>query len=432
MNLQHPSEHKTRKNLFGGEKRYGNAGSIVAKILCVLAAFLLWIYVMAAESPQHKEVFENVVVRVTGGELLADQGLAIYNGDGTCIDVTLSGKKSVLTQLSAESIVATANVEDYRDGGRVDVKITVDIPSGCKLEELSSETVSVYLDYYETKTLDLTMVMNNISLPEGFAQGAVDVEGYKVTVSGARKYVEMVTEATAVFDMTGVQQTKDVKASVALYDNMGREMNNQYIQYTPKTVELTVPVIQSVTLPVKVEFKHGFFSEANTKTTLSVSEVTLSGEPELIDKHAASLQPTVVIDEKADFALTGSCRKTVLLKAPAGLSFDVDSIDVSVTYSDDIMTRVITVPGENIFDSGASQGVKYTWDKSPVTVKIMGSLEAIQDIRADDIILWLDMSPYSESSAGSVNVRAKVIFDSAYKNEILEVGYYDVRVTFID
>ncbi len=432
MNLQHPSENKTRKNLFGGEKKHGNIGSLIAKILCVLAAFLLWIYVMAAESPQHKEVFANVVVRVTDGELLADQGLAVYNGDGTCIDVTLSGKKSVLTQLTPEDIVATASVKDYRDSGRVDVKITVDVPSGCQLEELSAETVSVYLDYYETKTLDLSMVMNNISLPEGFAQGAVDVDGYKVTVSGASKYVEMVTDAVAVFDMTGVQQTTDVEARVALYDHMGRELNNQYILYTPKTVELTVPVIKSVTLPVKVEFKHGFFSEANTRITLSVSEVTLSGEPQLIDKHAASIQPTILIDEKTDFLLTDNYEKTVQLTAPEGLSFDVESVDVSVTYSDDIMTRIITVPGENVFDSGASQGVKYTWDKSPITVKIMGSLGAIQDIRADDIILWLDMSPYSESSAGSVNVRAKVIFDSAHKDEVLEVGQYDVRVTFLN
>ena len=48
----------------------------------------------------------------------------------------------------------------------------------------------------------------------------------------------------------------------------------------------------------------------------------------------------------------------------------------------------------------------------------------------EDIILRLDMSPYSETNTGTIKVRAEVIIDSAYNEGVFETGIYEIDVTF--
>lgn len=62
----------------------------------------------------------------------------------------------------------------------------------------------------------------------------------------------------------------------------------------------------------------------------------------------------------------------------------------------------------------------------------MGTKEALAALEPEDIILILDMSPYSESNSGTVRVRAEVKVDSLQKDMILEIGTYTIDVTFVD
>jgi len=105
-------------------------------------------------------------------------------------------------------------------------------------------------------------------------------------------------------------------------------------------------------------------------------------------------------------------------------------VTVTAQISSAIKVREITVPGENIKDTGGKNGVNYTWDTTPVVVTIMGEIDKISEIEPEDIVLQIDMSPYSESNRGTVRVKAEVIIDSEHKDEIIEIGTYKVSVTF--
>ena len=117
-----------------------HGSDLAAKILCTLAAFFLWIYVMSVESPEYEQIFSHLTVELAGTDALADKNLAVYSGYGTMIDVTLSGKKSTLSKYTEKDIPVTADLSSlFSDsssvtaGGRYSVKVKVDVPSGCKL-----------------------------------------------------------------------------------------------------------------------------------------------------------------------------------------------------------------------------------------------------------------------------------------------------------
>ena len=402
---------------------------LIAKVFCVIAAFCLWIYVMQVESPEYEQTFSRIVVNLTNTEeLVSKKGLAIYSGYGTMIDVTLSGKKSVISKLEEKDIVATADVSAVKEGGsRYDCPVTIDVPAGCKLVGMSQGTISVYFDEASQAAVDLTEIRENTNLPESCYTGVVEFPVDKVTVKGPSKVLAGIEKAVVRLDLTGVTGTVSLTEQVILLDKNGNEFESPYIEYYPHEVAVVVPVYKRAVVPVDVRFRYGFLNNENTTMIVSPSALEVTGDPAAID--AGNLLEPIIIDEKNDF-YGNTYERTVPLDFASGISCVIDAIDISVVIDDSIKTRQLTVPGKNIEDTGGKEGVSYSWDHSPVIVTICGSIDNIAAIEPEDIILRFDMSPYSETNTGTIKVRADVIIDSAYNEGVFERGIYEIDVTF--
>ncbi len=412
----------------GGEIVHSSHTDLIAKIFCVFAAFCLWIYVMQVESPEYTETFSHIIVNLAGtDELVAKKGLAIYNGYGTMIDVTLSGKKSVVSQFTEKDIVATADVSMIEEGGRYDCRIHIDVPAGCKLVGMSQETISVYFDQASQVAVNLAEIRENMNLPASYFSGVVEFPVDKVTVKGPAKVLENIDKAVVNLDLTGVVGSVSMTEEVILLDKYGEEFTSPYIEYYPREVALTVPVYKRATIPVDVRFRHGFLHDENATVTVTPATIEVTGDPSIID--AGDLLDPIVIDEKLEFT-DDTLEKTVRLDLPGGVSANVSEVQITAVMDDSLKTRQLTVPGRNIVDTGAKEGVNYTWDTSPVNVTICGTLENITQITPEDIMLRLDMSPYSETNTGTIQVRAQVLIDSVYSEGVFETGIYEIEVTF--
>lgn len=425
-----------KKSKAGADKRekYFTHGSAAVKVLCVFAAFCLWIYVMLVESPEYEQTFASVTVELVNTEdLVSENGLMLYSGYGNMVGVTLSGKKSVVSKLSDSDIVVTADVGRLNSGsGRYDCKLSVDVPAGCKLVSLSQDTISVYVDLASQTTVRLTEKRENTNLPEGCYMGAIEYPVDMITVEGPEKLLSRVYEARFDNDMSGITRSTSLTQKVYLVDEYGSKIESPYIKYYPQEVTVNIPVLKSVSVPVELVFKNGFFNLDNTSTTVTPSYIRVTGDPDVID--AGNLIERLEIDETTDYIIPNTddliCDKKVLLKASADVELDSDIVQIYSVPDSSIKSRKITIPGKNIVDTGGKNGVSYTWDRSPVTVRLIGSLEAVSSISAEDITLTLDMSPYSETNTGKTEVRAEVVIDSEYKDELLAIGVYEITVTF--
>ncbi len=418
------------KNIAEGTS--GSSGShseLVAKILCVIAAFCMWIYVMQVESPEYEQTFSHIVVDLVNTEsLVSEKGLAIYNGYGTMIDVTLSGKKSVVSKLTEKDIIATADVGKIDAGGnRYDCRINIDVPAGCKLVGMSQETISVYLDEAGQISVDITESRDNTNLPEGCYTGIIEFPVDKVTVEGPANVLKNIDKAVVNLDLSGVTNTVSFTEKVFLVDQNGEVYESPYIKYYPSEVTITVPVYKKVTVPIEVDFKYGYLNAENATITIFPETIDVIGDPLVID--AGDLIQPIEIDEKLDFT-SNTYDKTVVLDIADDVLASASEVRVTITVNSDIRTRQVTVPGENIEDTGGKDGVSYTWDKSPVIVTICGDIDQITKINPEDITLRLDMSPYSSTNTGTIRVKAEVIIDSAYKEGVFEIGSYEIEVTF--
>ena len=101
---------------------------IVPKLICVLFAFIIWIYVMTVDSPDNEEVFEDVPVTIMGTTALENErNLSIFSGYDALVDVTVRGQKSVISKYSSEDIVATVDVSKITEGGMYNLELFFDL-----------------------------------------------------------------------------------------------------------------------------------------------------------------------------------------------------------------------------------------------------------------------------------------------------------------
>lgn len=147
----------------------------LAKILCIVAAFVLWLYVMQVESPEFEHVVESVPVSLENASVLRDEsGLSVYAGSGNKINVTVAGKKSIVTKLTADDISAYIDLSKVKDAGRHSLEVSVELPEDVTLVEDSLPNVTVYVDEKESISLPVSEKLVNFVLESPYEFGEID------------------------------------------------------------------------------------------------------------------------------------------------------------------------------------------------------------------------------------------------------------------
>ena len=400
-------------------------------LVCLLAAFVLWAYVMSYDPPSVSQDYPRLTVTLVGTEQVEKRNLAVYSGMGNTVDVTVSGKRSVISRLKEEDITVTADISNITDGSSYTIPVDVRAPDGCKVTAVSRDSINVMVDERITVYMDLTLQRDNQkNLPDGCYYGAVDLSSTKVMVTGPRTQVNTVKTAQVNLDLADVQRTTSITEEVKLLSARGDEYTSPYLICVPSSVTVEVPVYKKATVPLSVDFVWDYLEDGrNCTVTLDPETVTLDGEPDAVDA-AVQLDP-IRVDERME-VYEGKVQKTETLTAPEGVTLSESQVTVDVTVNSDIKATKIWVPGENIKDTKARADVNYSIDrKTPIEVTFMGPIEALTNLIPEDVELRLDMSPFTENNYGTSQVRAEVVVDSPYKDEVFALGVYDIAVTFI-
>lgn len=413
-----------RKNPAAGTDGQGSHNWIV-KLLCVFAAFLLWLYVMIVVSPEFQETFYEIPVQVVGMEdLKKDHGLSIYNSaEAGTIEVTVAGKRSIVLKLEEDQIVATADVSGISSPGKTNVNIDVELPSGLTLIEKSQNKVAFVTEESVTRVFPLTEKVENLDLPASYELGNVRYSFDTIQVSGPKSIVDSIAAARVAIDFndrtTSFAQTCDIYFIDALNDRV----TSAYLQYDETQVDVYVPIYRSLTVPVEVSFVYGYLNDSNATITVTPSEVTVKGEESAM--RADTLLSPILLDEKK--ITENSYGRTITLQPADGVMIedDITSVQVHVDVDPSIQYMVLSVTDIEV--TGAD-GIQYAVMDDELQVTLRGPLEQLAKIRPSDVYALVDLSGYSADNIGIVTKTPTIVIDIEDASEICEVGEYSVQV----
>ena len=257
---------------------------LVPRILCVVVAFLLWLYVMSNNSPDYERTFSGVTVAVENAALLTtDKNLSVIQGYGNLTDITVTGKKSDVISYSLDDIVASVDVSGIAAPGRHSLRISVSTPDGCVLQTVRPASVEVYVDELSTKTIPVKVNVTAVQYDQEISLGAITPDVSTVTVSGPVSVIDAAKEAVVDLALGTVTTSLNARGSLRVVTEDGSAIDNPYLVLSQSSVGVTVPVYVERSLPITVAMKHGYLHAGNSEIKVVPETLTVRADPKVLE-----------------------------------------------------------------------------------------------------------------------------------------------------
>ena len=323
---------------------------ITPKVCSVLAALFLWFYVNDIQNVVTEKTLYGVPVVVENEESL--DSLAITSGKDYTVDITVSGLKEKVRNLTNEDFVAYIDVRGIDEIGSHERSVNVDCPDGVSLVSKSVSKVMISIDEPISVEFDVLFEPGKFEIDTSVYEMLDPVfDNQTVRVSGPKSIVENIAYAKATYDLGTVNSTTgktEYRPSVSIYNSENEEIKSKSLSISPSYVTVRVPVNKTATVPIKPAFSDEPNEYFNFDWTLEYSSVVISGDASLVDDISFVSTETIQSNKEA-YGIP------VVLKLPEGITAknpDGTSLEKgNVTYID-IYSHVENNPAQSVYNEG--------------------------------------------------------------------------------
>lgn len=250
---------------------------LTPKILSIVAAVLLWFYVIDVQTTQHEKNFYSVPVTIENFN--SETGLDIISGRESTVDVVLRGTKSQINSLLVSDIKASIDMSSVTDAGDYALDVSVETPSNVSLVKKSVSSVTVKVDKTIGKSIPVELDMTYL-LPDTYEFGEISVTPKNVYISGPKDLIDTIEKGRVKLDIGNVKSSITSRSSVELVDKNKNVVTSAYVKLDNSFVEISVPVLKAAKKKVTLNV-----TAKNVKYdyTIFPASVKIKGESNLID-----------------------------------------------------------------------------------------------------------------------------------------------------
>ena len=371
------------------------------KILSLIVAVILWTVIVNIYDPSTSYTFSNVTVTLLNTESLTDKNYSYEVVEGSKISVSVSGPKSIITDITASDIVATAdlsNVTAYSD--YVDIQVSV-VKDGQVVEgvEATPKTTAIKLSIENrtTKTLELESTTTG-SVASGYALSTITLSPTSVNITGASSVVDSVEHAIVSVDISDATSEFTGTADVVLYDENYNVITDDTIELSESSISYTASIGKTKIVPIVCETT-GTPASGYTlaSVSLSESEVVLVGTSEALEGISNITIPSANLniegfsnDREYKFILSNYISNDVTIISEGTL---VVMVDIEPESS-----KTITMNTSAIVVKNQSDDYNLTYSSQTFDITINGAKETIDEVSASNIAMSMDLSGYTEGT----------------------------------
>ncbi len=254
---------------------------ITARILSVLLATMLWLYVITEQNPVvYKDI--TLPVKLIGVETLAAKNITLLDNTSYNVYLRLKGNKNTLDRINNTSLNATADIRDQDEKGEFQIPIQISgIPAGVDITSMSSKSIRVRFDNVISVTMPVVMKITGNPL-QGMAAMTPSVNPGEVTITGAESLVNKVKTAAVDLDISSSSATVKKNISVKILNEEGKEIEG--LDVSPKSVDVEIPIeyteIVVIEPDVVVNPAPGYIV---TNISTNPREIHVAGKKEILD-----------------------------------------------------------------------------------------------------------------------------------------------------
>ncbi len=414
-------ERHVAENSGDYQVKSGKYEHIIAKVLCVLAAVVLWFYVVGTDSSTDETTISGVAIEVRGIELIQEvQGLSVISGYDCVVDVTVRGAKSSIKHLDVEDIKAYVEAVDITEAGEYALEVHTTLPSGVTLAGQSANFINIYVDKRTTVSIPVK-VEPSFTIESTYTLGTPEPSIEMVNVSGPAEELEKISSAVVSLDLGRVTKTMTATGKLELVDESGARITNPYVKMQTSEVSVRIPVYTYKDIPLTVDYKYGYYNDSNVNIKITPASIRIKGDPDELEKieNRAVLQ----LDEKK---ITGDSTLSATIMLPDGIENVSQSrtAEVAITHKN-TETRSIVVSNISVVNPN---GLRYSLEADYITVQFRGPLSLVSLLNRNNVTATIDLG-YLNNASGTVSVPVSISVTSVLSGSVWEIGEYKMNVT---
>lgn len=353
------------------------------KIISLLSAIVLWMYVMAIVDPDDTKLFENVPVTVTNAEELEGEDLVVYPETDLVADIYITGKLSNLQKINEDDIYIYGSINKPIEGNNY-LYLKVNIAKQVSYE-FKSDFIVVRLEklVHEEKEI--------ITDIEGKYKNDVDtitLQQSTVSVSGPRVLVDEVKSIKATINVDSDSENKFTqRIKLIPVNTSGKEVKG--VTLDVKNIKAEVTLLEEKEVPINIQIE-GDTTDA-VAYEVDPEVVVIKGKKEVLDKI------NYINTKKLDLSSLSVSKKVDLI-IPDGVTSNETSVTVKVKENESTIQKLIYGADEielrNNYDNIDISELDMP-DSINVDVQVDNS-----DIKVNksDIKLYIDLSEESDQS----------------------------------
>ena len=396
--------------------------NIGLKFLAVLIALVLWLAIVNVNDPEKTITVSNIPISVTNESAITSRDMVYNVKSEQYLNITVSGKRSIVSNLSAEDFRATASLKELSKVNSIPVDVTTKNASlGRKITivKQSAQTILVDVENVEEKDFTDLVVEYTGKVADGYVAGLSSMSTDEVTVKAPTSIIDKIKKVAVRCSLDGTNTNISKKCPVILYDKNDKEIKSDEIELSDKKVRVNVNVLRAKQVPISTINKDALGKPADgyvvDDVILSSDSITVYGSEESLDSiESLDIQDDVdVSDAKGDVTqnidVTG--------KLPKGLSVSGESTITVKVVIKKLITRTFEYDASEVSLNDLSSNLDVQLVTKKVKVTLQGEEEVISQLTKDDMAISADLGKVKEGTT-TVHVDVAVPDNTTLMNNV--------------
>lgn len=374
------------------------------KIISLLSAMVLWMYVMAIVDPEETKLFENIPVTITNKNELNERDLVIYPEQELTTNIYVTGKLSNLKKVTKDDINVYGQINNPLEGNNeiylkvsTSQRVNYDFKNPVMivtLEKIISEDKSIKVDITGSgkNNVDNIMLQDNID---------------KVSISGPRSLVNKVKRVVGTVKVSGESNNFSQSIKLEPVDANGKVVEG--VELEKDSVNVNIILLAQKTVPITLKLSDN--SESGVNYTMSQNTVTIKGKKDIVDSiNNIETQPVKLSE------ISPGASKDIYLQVPSGITIETKYITIKKNSEENAVAEY-TYTAENIEIRNNTENIDKSKIKFPNSINVsIEYLQSIGSINKDDIKLYIDLNEVSLEDN-----TCKIKYESIYEIEKINI-----------
>lgn len=222
------------------------------KVVAFIIAALVWLTVINISDPDKTVVIYNVPINITNESAITDMEMVYDIESPKYVNVTVSGKRSVVGKLSVSDFKATASLEELSKVNSIPVEISLkqnSIARKVTIEKQSVQTLMVSIEELRKQNFDIGVEFSG-NTADGYVPSDYTLSRSNVNIKAPTSVLDRISRVVAECELDGIRTDFSKKCNLVLLDRHGKPVKGKNIEMSFKKVLITVNVAKEKEVPV--------------------------------------------------------------------------------------------------------------------------------------------------------------------------------------